>query len=242
MTIEQIDEELFAEYVREADRLIMASIPPEKELKHKFSRRFERKMRALLKYERRSVPMRRFVSGMKRAAAAIIIVMGLGLALTMGVNAYRIDLIQMVTEVFDNIRTMMLEYEDITFIKSTKVEPDEQEELGLIEPEYVPDGYEVEERISGPSAFVITYVNDTGKILLYKQTLLGYGETMLDTEDAIVDSEMINRQEVSTIFKQDSYTFYWSDNQFKFYLNGSVSKEEMIHIAESIIQKSEDQE
>lgn len=241
MTIEQIDEELFAEYVREADRLIMASIPPEKELKHKFSRRFERKMRALLKYERRSVPMRRFVSGMKRAAAAIIIVMGLGLALTMGVNAYRIDLIQMVTEVFDNIRTMMLEYEDITFIKSTKVEPDEQEELGLIEPEYVPDGYEVEERISGPFSLMMTYVNENESNLVYKQTSLGYGEIMLDTEDAEIDTEEIGDYEVTIISKNNNYISYWRNSQFEFWVNGNISKEEILRMTESIIQQSENQ-
>lgn len=228
MSEKMLQEDMLAQYMKQAEAVRMGQIPPESELHHQFSGRFLRKMRALLRYERRPVRMRKVVSGFRHMAAAFLLVLGVACVLTLSVDAYREKLFEIVMEVFP----------ELTSIRTAPKDPSVEHEFEPIEPGYVPEGYEVEEKIIDAIGVSMTYMDQNEKRIGYYQTLLGTGETILDTEDAKTETIIINGQEIMIIEKNRFYILWWINEPCEYLLNGDADPDELKKMAESIIEKS----
>ena len=99
----KIDDAFLYKYMPAAERILMAEIPPEEELDHKFSWRFRRKMKALIKYESRTPGERKFYRGMKIAFAALAVILIVAFSSVMSVKAYRFRIIDFFVEVFEDL-------------------------------------------------------------------------------------------------------------------------------------------
>ena len=144
----KIDDAYLYEHMPKVERELMDRIPPEEELDHKFSRRFERKMKKLMKEERRTPKERKVYRGMKLAFAAIAVVALIAFSSVMSVKAYRFRIIEFFVEVFTELTSY-----------SVQEERPDGEEIIPIEPSYVPDGYEEMRRFTNNSENFIWYIN-----------------------------------------------------------------------------------
>ena len=73
----KITEEMLYKCAPKAEKLWLSSLPPDNQIpEHKFSRRFERKMRRFIREQRRSLPMRKALQIARQTAAANLIAEG----------------------------------------------------------------------------------------------------------------------------------------------------------------------
>ena len=105
----KITEEMLYKCAPKAEKLWLSSLPPDNQIpEHKFSRRFERKMRRLIREQRRSLPMRKALQIARQTAAAILIAATLSFSCLMTVEAYRAKFIEVITEVlYDTLQFLL---------------------------------------------------------------------------------------------------------------------------------------
>lgn len=223
------EDEMLVQYMTKAEEVMLEQIPPESELSHRFSRHFQRKMKALLRHEKRSIPMRKMVSGMRHLAAAVLIVLGIGLVVTMSVEAYREKLFQFIIEI----------YPELTSIRTVGDGGTNNEVLVPVEPGYVPEGYYLDERSVGSLTVLELYVNDAKQNICYSQSLLGCGEMILDTEDADVSTVVVEGIDLMLVEKESVFNMvYWHDEKNQYSLDGNIEMDELIKMAKSMIEKN----
>lgn len=103
MSSMQVTDELLYRYAPMAENLWISQLPSDEQIPvHNFSKRFEKRMRKLIKDQRRSPSMRHFVLMTKRVAAIALVISVLSFSCLMTVEAYRVKFIEIVTEVFNN--------------------------------------------------------------------------------------------------------------------------------------------
>ena len=144
----KITEEMLYKCAPKAEKLWLSSLPPDNQIpEHKFSRRFERKMRRLIREQRRSLPMRKALQIARQTAAAILIAATLSFSCLMTVEAYRAKFIEVITEVFYDLT-------HFSFFSSWH----DDTELAEIEFSYLPEGInEVRrETLSEPQSQTLT--------------------------------------------------------------------------------------
>lgn len=228
MSEKMLQEDMLVQYMKQAEAVWMSRIPPEAKLHHRFSGRFLKKMRALLRYERQSVRTRKLTADLRRIAAVILLALGVGCVLTLSVDAYRAKFFEIVMEVFP----------ELTSIRTAPKDPSVEREFEPVEPGYVPEGYEVEERTLTWGSLTITYENISGVEIYYRQSKLASGEVILDTEEADITNIEIKGINLTVIAKGGCYMFYWFDDWNQYLLIGEVDRNELLKMAESIIEKN----
>lgn len=221
-----IDDAYLYKYMPAAEMILMNRIPPEEELDHQFSRRFCRKMKALLKYERRTPRERAVYRGMKLAFATLAVILLVVFGSVMSVKAYRSRLIEFIVEVFETKTSYIIQEEM----------PD-GEEIIIIEPKYIPKGYSVKELEISDSGCYISYQNDFGDKVYYKQTGIGALARFWDTENAVLRDMYINKQKVTVLEEDGMRTVYWSDDAFLYSIldSGQVDLEEILKMVKSVL-------
>lgn len=224
----KIDDAFLYKYMPAADRILMAEIPPEEELDHKFSWRFRRKMNALLKYERRTPGERKFYRGMKIAFAALAVILIVAFSSAMSVKAYRFRIIDFFMEVFEDLTSYSVQEEKPT-----------GEVADPVEPKYVPDGFEVTRREEGNSGYTVWYENSDGDRIEYRQSSISAVRHFLDTETSVTNEAYIHKQKVNIIEEQDMWTVYWNDEEYMYRVIGpkQIELEELSEMARSIARK-----
>ena len=220
-----IDDRLLYAYLPQAEKVMLEKIPLESELSHQFSRHFNRKIKALLKYEQRTPVMRRFVYQMKTVAAVLLIVLSLAFGTVMSVEAYRVRFFEFVTEI----------WEELTSIVIHSDENADHDTLTPISPSYIPTGYSVLEITSDKYENTIIYLNTNGLELYYSQRMATQSEFIIDSEGADTEEITIGLQVVYLISNKGTVQMYWYDSDSIFSLIGNLDKTELIKMAESII-------
>lgn len=224
-----IDDEFLYTHMAQAENLMLDQIPPERELRHHFSRRFRRKMRALIRYERRTPRMRKAVHCMKVAAAAFAVVLSLTFGALMSVEASRTRIIEIITNVLRDAVSLHISIDNGA--PSNLV-------LRPITPTYVPEGYYLSKEKIDDTGYVIHYEDKNGNVIDYMQDFLHAGTIVQDTEDVYMKTVKIGSQEILVIEKpsKDYCTAYWYDNNYFYWVSGNkIESNELIKMAESII-------
>lgn len=220
-----ISDEFLYLHMPKAEDILLSKIPNENELSYKFSNRFSRKMKALLKYERRAPTMRRMVHHMKVAAAMFLITLTLTFGTVMSVEAYRIRFFEFVTEIWEELTSVVIHSNDNA----------DHDKIVTVSPSYIPNGYTVLEETNSQYENTIIYADEEGTEIYYSQTLLTQGEAILDTENTAIQTTLIGSQEVSLITNKGITQIYWHDSFSSFSLVGKIGESELLKMAESII-------
>lgn len=221
---EMIHDEFLYTHVPQAENKMLEKIPPENELSHKFSRGFNRKMKALLKYERRTPATRQFVHRMKIAATIFLVILSLTFGTIMSVKAYRIRFFKFITQV----------YEELTSIVVHSDENADYDTLVLVSPTYIPDGYSILEQTSSEYKYSIIYCNVDGAEIYYLQKLSSQSEFIFDTETVEPKEIAIGTHKGYVIINKGVTQIYWYDDFNVYSLIGSLDESEIIKMAESI--------
>lgn len=223
-----LDDAYLYTHIPEAEEALRSTLP---ESSHNFSRRFQRKMNQLLKYERRT-PFGRAAAKAGRIAAGILVVILMLHTVLMGsVKAYR----EGVQEIIRQIRRKYT-----IFI----VETDDQRpvtEFIPIEPPYIPEGFTVVNQHIGPLGLDISYSNNAGKMLVYSQLLVISNNNYIDTEDATVALLNLSGREIYVITEKDFTQVYWVDAGYQFDIGGNAGYEETLEIAKNIMSAMDNQ-
>lgn len=189
-----------------------------------FSPEFEKKMERLIKKESHG-----WLGGagkfIVKVAVAVLCVLGLSLAVTMSVDAYRTKFFQTAQELWEDS------------VIHTYFSGDEEQSFVPQEPAYVPEGYVEVSRYESEDMLNIAYQNENGEKIYWDQVIA------LDHEDNTIDaeyekSEMVKiRGGVINIYTySDGYiTIYYEYQHYIFILAGyNISVDDVIPIFEEI--------
>lgn len=195
---------------------------------HKFSPKFEKKMRRLI--NRRNKPYYRIINTVgKRVACALFAFLVASSVTVLSVKALR----ETVADFFISI------YEKFSTIKSV-------DETGTA-PETIEDIYKITYDLSG---FTIDYedYDDYGRnttyvkddiIIFFEQFVKDFYDVNANTEDAEISTYVINGNEA--IYFQDNHQYHvliWDSGDYIISLSSNIGKDALIEIAESV-QKAE---
>lgn len=223
----QIDDAFLQEYVPEAEKAALDGLPPEEA--HTFSRRFGRKMQALLRYERRSPVARRAAAAGRAVAAVLLCVLILNAVLIGSVEAYR-------ERAYEIVETVTRKFAAFSVKVNENTPP---AEFKPIEPPYVPEGYAVTEKNVSDIAQVILYSDNDGGHISFTQMILTSGSVLFDTEDAVVEDKEILGCEVRVIAENEMVQAYWINGEHEFLLISNAGYDEVLTMAENILEKFE---
>lgn len=225
----KITEEMLYKCAPKAEKLWLNTLPSDNQIpEHKFSRRFERKIKKIIREQRRSPAMRRALQIARQTAAAILITATIGFSCLMTVEAYRAKFIEVITEVFYDLT-------HYRFFSSWQSDT----ELGEIEFGYLPKGMDEIRRevIPDPKSQTIYFENSSGQQLKFSQQLVTNSTSLdiiLDTEDGTTTTISFGDYDASLIVKDDVSILMWENGSYLMLLSGDFPSDEIIKIASEI--------
>lgn len=223
-----INDEFLYEYMPKAEKAMLSRIPDEGELNHVFSKRFQRKMRQLVKKEKQSPEIRKLIRYTKNVAVIVLAVLTVSFSVIMSVEALRTQLFEFVTNV----------WEELTSITIYKNGTEDADEIIFSEPSYIPAGYEVSEQHCSDESIITIYLNEEGKDIFYVQDVLMAGEYIYDTENTLSTQKTINDQEITIVSNKGTNHIFWHNENYFYSISSQCSLEELLRMTESIIQKN----
>ena len=224
---DNLSDEFLYKHIPRAETAALESFPAENELDHVFSGRFLRKMKALLKYERRG-SFGRFATQLGRVVAAILVlVIMLNTVLVVSVEAYREKFFEIIQTVTEKFTSFFVDVDDDAPVT----------ELVPIDPPYIPEGFDAIEKFSDAVSHTVIYLNEEGQEIYYVQSLVVDGETHIDTEDAELQVIQIEDCSVYAVLKNDTTQLYWIDGNYEFFIISNADYESIIAVTEEIIKK-----
>ena len=145
---QEVTDEFLYQYMPRAEEAWIGAIEKQAEEGHVYSRRFEKKMKRILKDGSRSSTMRRVMRMGRRAAAVLLILLTAAFTICISVEATREQLIDFVEKI----------HEDWTEYRYNLKEGVEREFI-QVEPEYLPEGYYEKDREVFDDFVTIYYCN-----------------------------------------------------------------------------------
>lgn len=212
-----------------AEEMWLQTIPNDDEIPyHQFSMSFERKMRRLIKQQKRSNTHNKLLQTAKRVAIVAIATITVLFSSLMTVEAYREKFIEIVREVF-------YELTHFNFVSTWEGEP----VLGEITLEYVPQGMEeVRREIDEDVGLCVIYFSgpDDNRFKISQQLLndeVVY-DVIIDTENACTEIVSIGSYEAELTVKDDIAILVWRAEPYVMSISGELSSDDVVKIAESI--------
>lgn len=202
---------------------MIESLPTDEELlKISFSETFERKMKKLLSLQKKAYY--KLINTVGKRVAIIVLALIISFtATTFSVKALREAVIEFITET----------YEKFTKV-STNMAESTQNSFEKVAPQYVPDGYIVQEEQEFLSSYQVTYINDENNTIDYDQTINSGTTYNTDTENISYEEININSLEGIAYVKNGFSTVIFADETYFYTLVGEISIDEIIKMAESI--------
>ena len=225
--MDQLDTLLY-EYAPRARELWLDTLPGRDQVpEHTFSRRFVRRMEQLIRRQRRSPRMARTLLVLKRTVAAVLVLLSVSFAGLMTVEAFRERVIQMVTQVFEELTEFRY--------RSTSANTEIPEVIFG----YIPEGMnEIEHTVRPGVRTHIKYEDAAGRFFELRQTLLLPGDSytsILNTENAITENIMVRGQDAIANFKSGDTTILWSEGNVLYRLYGNINMETLKEIAYHLV-------
>lgn len=192
---------------------------------HQFSPQHEKKMEEIFKLahrtEMKSVYRRRFY----RTAAGIALFLVLSGVMVGNVEAFRVPVVNFFMEVND--KYSLFKFSNENNINVTK-------NFQEFEPQYVPEGFNVEKVEEGEGAFRILYRNTSSQSWYYISFSNKLSLFLVDSEDTTSYSTKINNHNATILNKNGELRIIMTTDSSQYKLIGNISTEEGIKIFESI--------
>lgn len=216
----EITDDLLYELVPKAEKFLLDQLPTEKELNYIFSKVFDNKMKKLLKKNSDKYFMKSF----KKIAVTFLIISSIILTTVMSVEALRAKIFKVIKEI----------YKELTSISFIVDNDDSNIDFIVMEPEYIPKGFDKIDTEKLYSMIFITYKNEAGEEIIYKQNKITNGTSIIDTENAEIENIVINGYKGQIVYKNETNHLIWLDNEYLYSIRSTIEKEELIKMAESI--------
>lgn len=159
------------------------------------------------------------------AVAACVVVMSF--SVTLAVNAeFRGKVVSWVVEIFETYSIFKLKNDEKSTIR----------ELQKYSPQYITDGLQLQNMIEQPSLMIYEYISEDGNTL---NIFMSLSDTKIyfDTEDITLDKIEISETTAYYFEKDKLKHMIFERDDFYFAVYGSISKSELIAVAEGIKNK-----
>ena len=162
----------------------------------------------------------------KRVALFIAIAL-VGIFVTsMSVEAFRIKLFNIVTEVTDK-------YTKVSIVETENGLESRIDWDAYYAPEYIPEGYTFSNSEYFGEIKIIFYSDTSRKEIQFSQTPVN-PEYQIDSEDAVVTEVIINAEKGILAQKEGLLTLIWTTDEKTFHIIGEIERAEIIKMAESL--------
>ena len=145
---------------------------------------------------------------------------------TMSVEAFRIKLFNIVTEVTEK-------YTKVRIVETENTLESQIEWDSYYAPEYIPEGYTYSNSENFGEIKIIFYSDTADKKIQFSQTPVS-PEYQIDTEDAVVSEVIINAEKGILAQKEGLLTLIWTTDDKTFHIIGEIERDEIIKIAKSL--------
>jgi len=162
----------------------------------------------------------------KRVAIFIAIALVGIFVTTMSVEAFRIKLFNIVTEVTDK-------YTKVSIVETENGLESQIDWDSYFTPECIPKGYNYSKSENFGEIKIIFYFNDASKEIQFSQTPVN-PEYQIDTEDAVVTEVTVNGEKGVLVDKEGLRTLIWTTDEKTFHIIGEMERDEIIKMAESL--------
>ncbi len=222
MTINFTDDMLREAVVR-ADIRELEAMPADYEIEHEFSKRFERKMKKLVRRSKTGNQAGRVVFLRRRAvalAAAIVIL----LATAMSVSAVRAAVFEFITEAYEKFTHI--------FFEESPPSQESADELSIRRPSFIPEGFElVNEKTTGPVLLVYEKGSD---YISYSQQRLENVSLQVNTEGAELEELKFNGHPAKYYSNRGVQNLLWYDDEYLYMVSSTLDRDTVFRIAGSV--------
>lgn len=198
----EITDDLLFKHCANVENFILEQIPDEEDIDYEYPKEFEKRIRKIIKEEKRGPFLNKIYSYTKKIAIVFIAVLISLFTVTMGVDALR-------TKFFDMIKEV---YEKFTIYKF-EIDEKDNEKVNFLDNKsinYLPSGFKEVERTEYNDEVVITYYNGEDYIT-FNYWLIQNGNLYMDTENAKISKVKINNYDADCIEKENKSTLLWQD-------------------------------
>lgn len=222
----KITDDMLSEHAAEARDLWLADCFPEEIPEHRFSRKFNRQMRRLIREQKHSAKFNRSMRILQRTIAVLLVAVTISFGCMMSVEAYRVKFIDMVVRVFNGL----------TDYRFHSAKAPENAEAVFVPPvlSYLPDAMDKMEEYSSVNGYTVTYESDNGEFLDLTCTFFKDNtdaHKIVDSENAETAEFTLQGEPVTVTQKNGTTTFLWMSNNVVYHLYSNLSVEECRKIA-----------
>ena len=219
------DDMLYRHAAEARDIWLAACVPPAHKIpEHRFSTKFQRKMKRLIAEQRRSPRVNRVLYYTRKAVAAVLIVSAVSFASLMTVEAYREKFVEVVIHILN----------ELTEYRFTSETPEENMRLPAVSFTYLPAGMKLAGQDLYDNYLYMRYESDDGSFFELTQTLVTASTSqnkILDTEDSVTEHFYIHGEQATANSKNGDHTLIWTNDNVVNDLFGNISLEELTAIA-----------
>lgn len=230
--LEDMDEidKLLYEHCPKVDELLLSKLPSEYEIDYEFSNRFKRNMKKMIREQKRNPIVSKLYKVLKVAVVFIAISISL-FSVSMSVDAFRIKVLDVIKEVYDEF--------SVYNYKGSMDKP-----IGSItdyNPQYIPKGFEIIDKTEDENYLLIQYKNNM-EYISYNCYEINNSRVYVDTENATITEVDINGVKGDYISKDKFDAIIWQKDGYGYHLSiesideehEGFDKEVLIKIAKSI--------
>lgn len=202
--MDKVIDDLLYENSKKAEDIMLEQLPLDENLNHTFSEKFKKKMDKLIKKEKRNPFVKKVILYSKKVAIVFLVVCIGCFTVTMSVDALRDKFFKKIIEI----------YEDFTSIHLSKNDDTINNSCTFSEPQYIPDGFKIKERINKNNGLCIVYQNSNTDKIRFQFNLVDENSIIIDTEDSNLEEITINGNTFQYIAKENFQQLVWYNNNF----------------------------
>lgn len=212
-------DDLFGAAVIKVDQLWINALPPDDQIDHIFSAKFERSMKKLIQKSKtkESVHLTRIWN--KRFIAIIMII-----STAMSVSAIRQKVIEFVTEVYQK-------YTQVFFSESQSSQV-ESKIFTAYTPSYIPKGFELVNQDTKET--VLLDYEKGNDFISYEQGWLGEISMQINTEGVDLEELKFNNLPAKYYSNKGVQNLIWYDSHYMYMVSSTLDRGTVFKIAESI--------
>lgn len=204
------------------------TLPTKEELSHiVIPDELEAKMQKLIARERKFYYYWLNTVG-KRVAAIILVILLSFTTITFSVRALREPVIRFIVETFEK-------FSNVVFVN------DKSEEDLIVDftfekimPTYIPKEYKLDSDFEFDNAYQAMYVNNSNSTIIYSQYINDDSISQANTENVVYENITINNADAIFYSNKGTNTVMVSGERYIFTVEGTIEKEELLKIVESI--------
>lgn len=211
--------------VAKADSLLIDSLPSDNQISHVFSKRFERRMKKLLRVSRQPEKAKWNMRFSQKRWIAILAAIIMAFSMALSVSAVRQSIYQFISQVYEK-------YTDIFFKSTSTSSLTESAVIKTQIPSYIPDGFQLTHR--DDNNMVLLEYEKEKDFISYQQEPLENVSARINTEGVETEETKINGLQAIYYSNQGVQNLIWYDDKYLYTVSSTLGRETVFRIAESV--------